>query len=144
TCNNRGGHTRNRSGRKGCHHGAPVNKRRKQMRRKRANDEAEVNAPPKVLRKDHAFSPAHSAYGGKSLAAMGLGAGSISSTPSAQGAPTAAKSVSDPDALSAQGAPTAAMGLGAGSISSRVREIDLRSLRGRVTERYLSTGVGRD
>ncbi|GJY84863.1 hypothetical protein Tco_0498889, partial [Tanacetum coccineum] len=44
--------------------------------------------------------PAHSAYGGKSLAAMGLGAGSISSTPSAQGAPTAAKSVSDPDPLS--------------------------------------------
>ncbi|GJV09501.1 hypothetical protein Tco_1347157 [Tanacetum coccineum] len=44
--------------------------------------------------------PAHSAYGGKSLATMGLGAGSISSTPSAQGAPTAAKSVSDPDPLS--------------------------------------------
>ncbi|GJZ40374.1 hypothetical protein Tco_0586937 [Tanacetum coccineum] len=80
--------------------GPPVNKRRKQMRRKRANDEAEANAPPKVLRKDHVSSPAHSAYGGKSLAAMGLGAGSISSTPSAQGAPTAAKSVSDPDPLS--------------------------------------------
>ncbi|GJU53350.1 hypothetical protein Tco_1227064 [Tanacetum coccineum] len=43
---------------------------------------------------------AHSAYGGKSLAVMGLGAGSISSTPSTQGAPTAAKSVSDPDPLS--------------------------------------------
>ncbi|GJS23669.1 hypothetical protein Tco_0452301 [Tanacetum coccineum] len=43
---------------------------------------------------------AHSAYGGKSLTAMGLGAGSISSIPSAQGAPTAAKSVSDPDPLS--------------------------------------------
>ncbi|GKE63770.1 hypothetical protein Tco_1514137, partial [Tanacetum coccineum] len=100
TCNNRGGHTRNRSGRKGGHHGAPVNKRRKQMRRKRANDEAEANAPPKVLRKDHAFSPAHNAYGGKSLAAMSLGTGSISSTPSVQGAPTAAKSVSNPDPLS--------------------------------------------
>ncbi|GJV11086.1 hypothetical protein Tco_1352627 [Tanacetum coccineum] len=37
---------------------------------------------------------------GKSLATMGLGAGSISSTPSAQGAPTAAKSESDPDPLS--------------------------------------------
>ncbi|GJS49251.1 hypothetical protein Tco_0599372 [Tanacetum coccineum] len=45
------------------------------------------------------LSPAHSAYGGKSLAAMGLGAGSISSTPSAQGALTATKSVSDPDPL---------------------------------------------
>ncbi|GKE31789.1 hypothetical protein Tco_1451111, partial [Tanacetum coccineum] len=39
------------------------------MRRKRANDEAEANAPPKVLRKDHVFSPAHSAYGGKTLPA---------------------------------------------------------------------------
>ncbi|GKC46625.1 hypothetical protein Tco_1064347 [Tanacetum coccineum] len=72
----------------------------KQMRCKRANDEAEANAPPKVLRKDHVSSPAYSAYGGKSLATMGLGAGSISSTPSAQGAPTAAKSVSDSDLLS--------------------------------------------
>ncbi|GJY34970.1 hypothetical protein Tco_0420348 [Tanacetum coccineum] len=80
--------------------GPPVNKRRKQMRHKRANDEAEANAPPKVLRKNHVSSPAHSAYRGKSLAAMGLGAGSISSTPSAQGAPTTAKSVSDPDPLS--------------------------------------------
>ncbi|GKA97963.1 hypothetical protein Tco_0825857 [Tanacetum coccineum] len=80
--------------------GPLVNKRRKQMRRKRVNDEAEANAPPKVLRKDHVSNPAHSAYGGKSLAAMGLGAGSISSTPSAQGAPTAEKSVSDPDPLS--------------------------------------------
>ncbi|GJT75474.1 hypothetical protein Tco_1042199 [Tanacetum coccineum] len=80
--------------------GPPINKRRKQMRRKRANDEAEANAPPKVLRKDHVSIPAHSAYGGKSLAAMDLGAGSISATPSAQDAPTAAKSVSDPDPLS--------------------------------------------
>ncbi|GKF81467.1 hypothetical protein Tco_0240069 [Tanacetum coccineum] len=80
--------------------GPSVNKKRKQMRRKRANDEAKANVPPKVLRKNHVSSPAHSAYGGKSLAAMGLGAGSISSTPAAQGAPTAAKSVSDPDPLS--------------------------------------------
>ncbi|GKB53518.1 hypothetical protein Tco_0904271 [Tanacetum coccineum] len=80
--------------------GALVNKRRKQIGRKRANDKAEVNAPPKVLRKDHMSSPAHSAYEGKSLPLMGLGAGSISSTPSAQGGPTAAKSVSDPDPLS--------------------------------------------
>ncbi|GKG44918.1 hypothetical protein Tco_0494996, partial [Tanacetum coccineum] len=60
----------------------------KRMRRKRANDKAEANAPPKVLRKDHVSSPAYSAYEGKSLATMGLGMGSISSTPSAQGAPT--------------------------------------------------------
>ncbi|GJV09992.1 hypothetical protein Tco_1351533 [Tanacetum coccineum] len=86
-----------------CHEKSPcppMNKRRKQMCRKRANDEAEANAPPKVLRKDHVSTPTHSAYGGKSIAAMGLGAGSISSTPSAQGAPTAVKSVSDPDPLS--------------------------------------------
>ncbi|GJT30695.1 hypothetical protein Tco_0910970 [Tanacetum coccineum] len=61
---------------------------RKRMRRKRANDKAGANAPPKVLRKDHVSSPAHSAYEGKSLATMGLGVGSISSTPSAQGVPT--------------------------------------------------------
>ncbi|GJR58108.1 hypothetical protein Tco_1500270 [Tanacetum coccineum] len=79
---------------------APVNKRRKQMRRKRANDEAETNASPKVLRKDHVSNPSHSAYRGKSLATMDLGAGSISSTPSAQGVPTAVKSMSDPDPLS--------------------------------------------
>ncbi|GKF69900.1 hypothetical protein Tco_0202957, partial [Tanacetum coccineum] len=59
------------------------------MRRKRANDEAETNASPKVLRKDHVSSPSHSAYRRKSLATMGLGAGSISSTPSTQGVPTA-------------------------------------------------------
>ncbi|GKA56680.1 hypothetical protein Tco_0755752 [Tanacetum coccineum] len=35
----------------------PVNKRRKQMRYKRVNEEAEANAPPKVLRKDHASGP---------------------------------------------------------------------------------------
>ncbi|GJV63696.1 hypothetical protein Tco_1474524 [Tanacetum coccineum] len=42
--------------------GPLVNKRR----RKRGNDEAEANAPPKVLRKDHAaFRPARSTLGGK-------------------------------------------------------------------------------
>ncbi|GJX72692.1 hypothetical protein Tco_0309863 [Tanacetum coccineum] len=35
--------------------------------------------------------PSHSSYRGKSLATMSLGAGSISSTPSAQGVPTAVK-----------------------------------------------------
>nr|GEV26416.1 transposase (putative), gypsy type [Tanacetum cinerariifolium] len=51
-------------------------------RRKRAKDEAEANAPPKVLRKDHAaFRPAQSTLGGKSLAPMGLDAGSTVFTP---------------------------------------------------------------
>ncbi|GKG63230.1 hypothetical protein Tco_0638877, partial [Tanacetum coccineum] len=45
--------------------------------RKKGTDEAEANAPPKVLRKDHASAyPEHSTRGGKSLAAMGLEAGS--------------------------------------------------------------------
>ncbi|GKA16400.1 hypothetical protein Tco_0696147 [Tanacetum coccineum] len=61
--------------------GSLVKKRRKQMRHKRANEEAEENAPTKVLRKDHVSSPAHSTHEGKSLAAMGLGAGSISPMP---------------------------------------------------------------
>ncbi|GJW37610.1 hypothetical protein Tco_0060530 [Tanacetum coccineum] len=74
-----------------------VNKRRKQMRRKRVNKEAEANAPPKVLRKDHASGPAHSTCGGKSLAAMGLDAGSTFSPPAAQNTPTA---VIDPEPLS--------------------------------------------
>ncbi|GJW09504.1 hypothetical protein Tco_1575331 [Tanacetum coccineum] len=74
-----------------------VNKRR----RKRGNDEAEANAPPKVLRKDHAaFCPAQSTLGGKSLASIGLDAGSIFFTPTTKDVPTAAKSVSDPDPLS--------------------------------------------
>ncbi|GJY45140.1 hypothetical protein Tco_0433353 [Tanacetum coccineum] len=67
----------------------PVNKRRKQMRRKRVNEEAEANAPPKVLRKDHASGPAHSTCGGKSLTAMGLDAGFTFSPPAAQNTPTA-------------------------------------------------------
>nr|GEU85983.1 transposase (putative), gypsy type [Tanacetum cinerariifolium] len=63
-----------------------------------AKDEAEANAPPKVVRKDHAaFRLAQSTLGGKSLAPMGLDAGSTVSTPATQDAPTA---VSDPDLLS--------------------------------------------
>ncbi|GKD48018.1 hypothetical protein Tco_1276994, partial [Tanacetum coccineum] len=79
---------------------SPVNKRRKQMHRKRVNEEVEVNAPPKVLRKDLMSSPANSIRGGKSLAAMGLDAGSTFSTPDAQDDSTTAKSVSDSDPLS--------------------------------------------
>ncbi|GJW60024.1 hypothetical protein Tco_0109359 [Tanacetum coccineum] len=78
----------------------PANKRRKQMHHKRVNEVVEVNAPPKVLRKDHVSSLAHSIHGGKSLAAMGLDAGSTFSTPDAQDDSTTAKSVSDLDPLS--------------------------------------------
>ncbi|GKF56547.1 hypothetical protein Tco_0166887 [Tanacetum coccineum] len=67
----------------------PVNKRRKQMRYKRVNKEAKANAPPKVLRKDHASGPAHSTCGGKSFAAMELDAGFTFSPSAAQNTPTA-------------------------------------------------------
>nr|GEW66186.1 hypothetical protein [Tanacetum cinerariifolium] len=77
--------------------GPPVNKRR----RKRGNNEAEANAPPKLLRRDYdAFRPAQSTHEGKSLASMGLDVGSLLSTPAAQDPSTATKSVSDPEPLS--------------------------------------------
>ncbi|GJU34271.1 hypothetical protein Tco_1182625 [Tanacetum coccineum] len=77
--------------------GPQVNKRR----RKRGNDGADANAPPKVLRKDHvALRPAQSTLRGKSLAAMGLDVGFTLVTPATQETPSDAKSVSDPDPLS--------------------------------------------
>ncbi|GKA15450.1 hypothetical protein Tco_0695197 [Tanacetum coccineum] len=79
--------------------GPQVNKRR----RKRGNDEADANAPPKVLRKDHvALGPAQSTLGGKSLAAVGLDVGSTLVTPATQETPSDAKSVNDPDPLSSR------------------------------------------
>nr|GEV69853.1 hypothetical protein [Tanacetum cinerariifolium] len=77
--------------------GALVNKRC----RKRGPDEAEANAPPKVLRKDHV--PSHPSQGtlrGKSLAAMGIGTGSTVSTPATQETPGHARGVNDSDPLS--------------------------------------------
>ncbi|GKG43047.1 hypothetical protein Tco_0479731, partial [Tanacetum coccineum] len=62
--------------------------------RKRDNTEAEANAPPKGLRKDHApICPEQGTRRGKSLAAMGLGAGSTF-TSAAQETPA---DVSDPE-----------------------------------------------
>ncbi|GJZ20664.1 hypothetical protein Tco_0557254 [Tanacetum coccineum] len=67
----------------------------------KGNDEAEANAPPKVLRKDHAaFRPVQSTLEGKSLALMVLEAGSTFFTPATQETPTDAKSMSDPEQLS--------------------------------------------
>ncbi|GJW44178.1 hypothetical protein Tco_0072977 [Tanacetum coccineum] len=67
----------------------------RKRRRERGSDGANANAPPKVLRKDHAsIRSEQSTHGGKSLTSMGLAAGSIFVTP------TDAKSVSDPDPLS--------------------------------------------
>ncbi|GKC15496.1 gypsy type transposase [Tanacetum coccineum] len=74
-----------------------VNKRRKQLRCKRGNEEVEVNAPPKVLRKDQASSTTQSTTGGKSLASIGLEAGIPILTPTPQDIPA---DVSDPDPLS--------------------------------------------
>ncbi|GKA15954.1 hypothetical protein Tco_0695701 [Tanacetum coccineum] len=67
-------------------------------RRKRGNDGAGANAPPKVLRKDHAASrPTPSTAGGKSLALVGLETGSTFPVPAPQEIPVNA---SDPDPLS--------------------------------------------
>ncbi|GKB40756.1 hypothetical protein Tco_0885698 [Tanacetum coccineum] len=68
---------------------------------KRGNDGADVNAPLKVLRKDHvALRPAQSTLQGKSLAVIGLDVGSTLITPATQETPSDAKSVSRPDPLS--------------------------------------------
>ncbi|GJX53127.1 hypothetical protein Tco_0281496 [Tanacetum coccineum] len=142
--------------------GPPMNKRS----RKRGNDEAEANTPPKVLRKDHAaFRPAQSTLGGKSLASMVLEAGSTFFTPATQETPTDAKSVSDPEPLSyAEPQPNPKQDIfqedgpqdpyrkccyrGGARVAlhrkSGVKEIDLRPIRGRVARRYLPAGVGRD
>nr|GEY30367.1 transposase (putative), gypsy type [Tanacetum cinerariifolium] len=67
-------------------------------RRKRGNDRVDTNAPPKVLRSDHADSrPTQSTLGGKSLAAIGLGMGSTCPVPTSRDTPM---DVSDPDPLS--------------------------------------------
>ncbi|GJW19393.1 acidic leucine-rich nuclear phosphoprotein 32 family member A, partial [Tanacetum coccineum] len=74
--------------------GPLVNKRR----RKRDQSEMEANAPPKVLRTDHAsVRPESHTRGGKSLAAMGLGASSTIPTPIPQETPA---DVIGPDPLS--------------------------------------------
>ncbi|GKD77477.1 hypothetical protein Tco_1340098 [Tanacetum coccineum] len=77
--------------------GPRVNKRR----RKRASDEADANAPPKVLRKDHATArPEQNTQWGKSLALIGLEVGTTCVTPATQESLSGVKSVSDPDPLS--------------------------------------------
>nr|GEX50159.1 putative transposase (putative), gypsy type [Tanacetum cinerariifolium] len=66
--------------------------------RKRGNDGVDANAPPKVLRRDHADPRlTGSTRGGKSLAAIELGMGSTRPTPVP---PSALADVSDPDPLS--------------------------------------------
>ncbi|GJX19980.1 hypothetical protein Tco_0222657 [Tanacetum coccineum] len=67
----------------------------RKRRRERGNGRADANAPPKVLRKDHAFVRSEqSTHMGKSPTSMGLAAASTFVTP------TDAKSVSNPDPLS--------------------------------------------
>nr|GEV47401.1 hypothetical protein [Tanacetum cinerariifolium] len=66
--------------------------------RKRVNDRVDTNAPPKVLRRDHADSrPTQTTNGGKSLTAMGLGMGSTYPIPTSWDTPV---DVSDSDPLS--------------------------------------------
>nr|GFC05167.1 hypothetical protein [Tanacetum cinerariifolium] len=70
-------------------------------RHKRGNEGAEANAPPKALRNDHAaFCPVHNTLRGKSIVPMRLDTGSTIFAPAKQDAPTATKSVNDPDPLS--------------------------------------------
>ncbi|GJW28276.1 hypothetical protein Tco_0045151 [Tanacetum coccineum] len=77
---------------------ATMGPRVSKKRRKRGNDGADANAPPKVLRKDHAASrPTQSTAGGKSLASVGLETGPTFPVPAPQETPTDA---SDPDPLS--------------------------------------------
>ncbi|GKA26011.1 hypothetical protein Tco_0712120 [Tanacetum coccineum] len=77
---------------------AAMGPRVSKKRRKRGNDGADANAPPKVLRKDHAASrPTQSTAGGKSLASVGLETGSTFPVPAPQEIPADA---SDPDPLS--------------------------------------------
>ncbi|GJX25904.1 hypothetical protein Tco_0232200 [Tanacetum coccineum] len=67
----------------------PINKKR----HKRDQSAVEANAPPKVLRKDHAsVHPMQDTRGGKSLAAMGVG-------PEPPSHMSVRQSVSDPDSL---------------------------------------------
>ncbi|GJU64279.1 hypothetical protein Tco_1246114 [Tanacetum coccineum] len=77
--------------------GPLVNKRSQ----KRDKGEAEVNAPPKVLRKDHdAARPVQNTRGGKSLAAMRVDAEPTFHIPMTQDTPAIVQSVSKPDPLS--------------------------------------------
>nr|GEW62870.1 transposase (putative), gypsy type [Tanacetum cinerariifolium] len=65
---------------------------------KRGHDGVDTNAPPKVLRRDHADPrPTESTRGAKSLAAIELGMGSTRPVHASQGAPV---DMSDPDLLS--------------------------------------------
>nr|GEY72070.1 hypothetical protein [Tanacetum cinerariifolium] len=65
--------------------------------RKRGNNGVDTNAPPKVLRRDHADPrPTQSTIGGKSLAAIGLGMGSTCPVPTSW---DTHMDVSDPDPL---------------------------------------------
>nr|GEV61517.1 transposase (putative), gypsy type [Tanacetum cinerariifolium] len=67
-------------------------------RRKRGNDGIDTNAPPKLLRRDHADPrPTESTRGRKSLDAIEMGMGSTRSIHASQGAPA---DVSDSDPLS--------------------------------------------
>ncbi|GKA78575.1 hypothetical protein Tco_0785112 [Tanacetum coccineum] len=133
--------------------------------RKRCNGEAEANAPPKVLRKDHAaFHTAKCTLRGKPLAPMGLHLlhacytgrfyyceerersrsavlCETTTVPRARHCPIFQENGHrDPHRKCCYhgGARPVLRG------ESGVREIDLLPIRGRVARRYLSAGVGRD
>ncbi|GJW10705.1 hypothetical protein Tco_1576532 [Tanacetum coccineum] len=113
--------------------------------RKRGNDGADANAPPKVLRKDHAASRlTQSTAGGKSLALVGLETGSTFPVPAPQETPADA---SDPDPLSNANRsyfPLTRIFQGSCRCGRfRVREY-LLHFHGRVTRKHKPARVGRD
>nr|GEU79134.1 RNA-directed DNA polymerase, eukaryota, reverse transcriptase zinc-binding domain protein [Tanacetum cinerariifolium] len=92
-----GGPSRTNSGEGNGRHGSPCEQNASQ----RGPNEAETNAPPKVLRKDYVAShPPQSTLRGKSLASIGIGTGTTVSAPVTQEIPVHTKGVSDPDPLS--------------------------------------------
>nr|GEV90863.1 hypothetical protein [Tanacetum cinerariifolium] len=114
---------------------AAMGPRLSKKRRRRANDGADANAPPKVLRKDYAFARLEqSNREGKSLPTMGLAAGSTFVTP------TDTKGVSGPDPMSyaePQPHPEQSMTHARHALCEkcRVKEIDLLPIHGWVTRR---------
>ncbi|GKA03476.1 hypothetical protein Tco_0676257 [Tanacetum coccineum] len=78
-------------------------KRRKQLPRKRASDGAEMNAPPKVLRRDHGSGPAQSTTGGNPLQPLGKSRGRLRR--SSKGAAVTGDPESEPSSPYAVGSP---------------------------------------
>nr|GEU81903.1 hypothetical protein [Tanacetum cinerariifolium] len=115
---------------------AAMGPRLSKKRRRRVNDGAYTNAPPKVLRKDYAsVRPEQSTHRGKTLPTMGLAANSTFVTP----ADTKGVFRDSYQKCGYHGSARHAL-----CEKCRVREIDLFPIHGWVARRYLSARMGRD